>query len=90
MVLVTEHGYRYHEESDSCLKLVEELTDYAGAEALCRSRNGRLVALTDKSINSLAAEMLSGSQSQFAWVGATDSRLEGNPLLSDGKLQVFL
>lgn len=83
--LITEHGYRYHAGSDSCLKLVEELTDYAGAEALCRSKNGRLVALTDESINSLAAEMLSGSQAQFAWVGATDSRWEGNPLLSDGR-----
>uniref|UniRef100_A0A224XVL2 Putative pulmonary surfactant-associated protein a n=1 Tax=Panstrongylus lignarius TaxID=156445 RepID=A0A224XVL2_9HEMI len=83
--MINENGYTYHAESDSCLKLMEKVTDFAEADALCRGQNGRLVSLTDPSINKEAAALLKASKAQFAWIGLTDSRLEGNPQLSDGR-----
>lgn len=64
---------------------MEKVTDFAEADALCRGQNGRLVSLTDPSINKEAAALLQASKAQFAWIGLTDNRLEGNPQLSDGE-----
>lgn len=83
--IIKDAGYRYHPESDSCLKLIDELADYAGADSLCENQNGRLVSLSDNGINEMATELLRASGAQYAWVGVTDSRFEGNPLLTDGR-----
>ncbi|KAK9499396.1 hypothetical protein O3M35_002442 [Rhynocoris fuscipes] len=83
--IINESGYKYHAESDSCLKLMEKVTDFAEADALCKGQNGRLVSITDPSINKEAAELLKASKAQFAWIGLFDNRVEGNPQLSDGR-----
>ncbi|KAL1130461.1 hypothetical protein AAG570_011709 [Ranatra chinensis] len=79
-----EIGYTYHPESDSCLKLIEKLADFAKADLLCREQGGRLVSLSKPGINDKATHLLRSSKAQFAWIGLTDSYVEGNPLHSDG------
>ncbi|BES98173.1 Hypothetical protein NTJ_10988 [Nesidiocoris tenuis] len=83
--LITEDGYTYHPESDSCLKLMDKVTDFAEADAVCKGQNGRLVSITDPGINEEAAALLKRSGAQFAWIGLIDYRQEGNPLHSDGR-----
>ncbi|XP_014261842.1 secretory phospholipase A2 receptor-like isoform X1 [Cimex lectularius] len=83
--LVPENGYVYHAESDSCLKLMNKVTDFAEADQNCRNQNGRLVSLTDPGINKEAAELLRKANAQYAWIGLMDNRKEGDPEHSDGR-----
>nr|CAD7453528.1 unnamed protein product [Timema tahoe] len=82
---VVSEGFKYEPTSDSCLKVIRKLVDYADADRMCAHQNGRLVALTTVAVNTMATSLLRLSGAQYAWIGLQDKAVEGDPTHSDGK-----
>ncbi|XP_047116339.1 uncharacterized protein LOC124796270 [Schistocerca piceifrons] len=78
-------GFSHEPNSGSCMKVVSQQADYAGADRLCELQGGRLAALTSPALNEYAASLLRQAGAQYAWIGLRDVYgREGDPTHSDG------
>ncbi|XP_069686346.1 uncharacterized protein [Periplaneta americana] len=81
---ILSEGFLFEQQSESCLRLVRNQTDFATADMQCAELNGRLATLNTPALNQFAAGLLRAAGVQYAWFGLRDVDGEGNPTHSDG------